>query len=42
MIQAAEQSIVLAHNAPTGTAAHLPLPRALKLAVIGPNADCAS
>lgn len=41
-LQGAEQSIVLAQNAPTGSAARLPLRRGLKLALIGPNGDSAS
>ena len=32
----------MVHNAPVGTAAHLPLKRGLNLALIGPNADDAA
>jgi beta-D-xylosidase 4 len=38
-LEAAEQSIVMLRNAPKGSAAHLPLKRGLKLALIGPNGN---
>jgi hypothetical protein len=41
-LEGAEQAIVLAHNAPLGSPARLPIKRGLKLALIGPNGDSAS
>jgi hypothetical protein len=38
-LEGAQQSAVLLRN-PPGTAAHLPLQKGLKIAVVGPNGTC--